>query len=121
MQSQVTVPHFQPQDREPFEPELIFIPDGEFLMGEKRGLAERTMEAAPIFEDAYAGGVPGIQHHVHLPAFAIAKTPVTNEQYAAFLQDTGHGRPRRWRSDKAPRGKESFTVVFVTWHDAVAY
>jgi formylglycine-generating enzyme required for sulfatase activity len=121
MHSQSTVPYLQLQDREPFEPELIVIPAGEFLMGEKRGLAERAVEISPLFEDAYVGGVPDIRQHVHLPAFAIAKTPVTNEQYAAYLQDTGHDRPRRWRSDKGPRGKESFPVVFVTWHDAVAY
>jgi formylglycine-generating enzyme required for sulfatase activity len=46
---------------------------------------------------------------------------VTNAQYAAFLQDTEHARPKRWRSTKPPRGKELFPVVYASWHDANAY
>jgi formylglycine-generating enzyme required for sulfatase activity len=103
----------------PFEPEMILIPAGPFLIGS-------NPEAVPAFEEvpvrnAYIGGWTGPRHRLDLPDFYIAKTPITNGQYAAFLQETGHRRPKRWRSDKSPRGKEDFPVVYVSWHDAVAY
>lgn len=120
MHSHVTFSH-KPEDRMPFEPELVFIPAGEFLMGEDEGFSKNATEGAPIFDDAFGGRVEGIRHPVHLSDFFIAKTPVTNAQYAAFLQDTAYRRPKRWRSDKSPRGKEGFPVVYVSWHDAVAY
>ncbi|WP_127783093.1 ergothioneine biosynthesis protein EgtB [Rhodococcus sp. X156] len=35
-------------------------------------------------------------HPVHLPAFAIDTTPVTNGQYQQFLADGGYDRPELW-------------------------
>lgn len=107
------------QPRLPFEPEMILIPAGEFLMGS-------DPKKVPSFEDpitarAYAGGWETPQHTFTLPDYHLARTPVTNAQYAAFLQETDHPRPKLWRSRKSPRGKEDFPIVYVSWHDAVAY
>jgi formylglycine-generating enzyme required for sulfatase activity len=114
----------QPLDRlwtaaRPFEPEMVLIPAGEFLIGS-------DPEAAPSFENTevekvYAGGWDVPHHTLYLPDYYMARTPLTNAQYAAFLQDTDHPRPRRWRSNKPPKGKEFFPVVYVSWHDAIAY
>ena len=100
------------QDRTPLsdrEPEMALTPGGEFLMGsdpQREGKAEAW---------------EGPQHTLYLPDFWMTRTPVTNGQYAAFLQDTDHPRPKRWRSRKSPRGKEDLPIVYVSWHDALAY
>jgi formylglycine-generating enzyme required for sulfatase activity len=93
----------------PLEPEMILIPAGEFLMGSDPSV------------DKYASGVEQPQHRLYLPDYFIAKTPVTNTQYAAFVERTNHERPKHWESGKPPKGEEDHPVVYVHWHDAVAY
>jgi formylglycine-generating enzyme required for sulfatase activity len=56
-----------------------------------------------------------------LPDYHLAKTPVTNAQYAAFVEATDHRQPKHWKDRKPPSGKEDHPVVYVSWHDAVAY
>ena len=74
-----------PNSREPFEPELILVPGGEFLMGSD----------PEIDKEAKEDELP--QHQLTLPDYAIAKTPVTNGQYAAFLKATNHTPPAHWK------------------------
>lgn len=52
---------------------------------------------------------------------SIAYTPVTNEEYAAFLQATGRKAPKEWRNGAFPAGKAKHPVVNVTYEDALAY
>jgi formylglycine-generating enzyme required for sulfatase activity len=88
---------------------MILIPAGEFLMG-----------SDPLIDkDANDDEQP--QHSLYLPNYYMAKTPVTNAQYAAFVQTTGYNRPKHWDSGKPPKGKEDHPVVYVSWYDAVAY
>jgi formylglycine-generating enzyme required for sulfatase activity len=61
------------------------------------------------------------QHRLHLPDYAIAKTPVTNAQYLAFVQAAGHRKPGHWKKGKPPKNKQDHPVVNVSWHDAMAY
>ena len=56
---------------------------------------------------------------MHVPAFAIGIYPVTNQEYAVFLDNTSHQPPRYWRDVRF--NNMSYPVVGVTWHDAVAY
>ncbi len=57
-----------------------------------------------------------------LPAYAIARFEVTNAEYQAFLQATGHhGAPRYWKAGACPAGKASHPVLFVSLDDAQAY
>jgi formylglycine-generating enzyme required for sulfatase activity len=97
------------QPRQPFEPDLIYIPPGEFLMG------------SDPKKDKNAGSNEQPQHTVYLPDYYIAKTPVTNAQYLLLVQATGRKAPKHWEGGKPSKGKEAHPVVSVTWHDAVAY
>ncbi|TEU10758.1 MAG: TIR domain-containing protein [Anaerolineales bacterium] len=93
----------------PFEPEMVLIPAGEFLMGSDPGADK----------DAVDWEQP--QHPLYLPDYYLARTPVTNAQYAAFVQATGHEQPKHWKGGQPPRGKEDHPVVRISWHHVVAY
>jgi len=61
------------------------------------------------------------EHRVTLPAYRIAKYPVTNAQYARFLAETGHRPPSSWEKGEIPRGTKLQPVTLVSWYDADAY
>jgi formylglycine-generating enzyme required for sulfatase activity len=92
----------------PSEPEMILIPAGEFLMGSDPS----------VDKDARDEEQP--QHTLYLPDYYLAKTPMTNAQYAAFVQAT-YRQPTHWEAGKPPSGEEDHPVVNVSWYDAVAY
>jgi len=60
-------------------------------------------------------------HQLELPEFQIARVPITNAQYALFIQDSNIKAPVDWEENRPPKGKESHPVVNVTWYDAIAY
>ena len=93
----------------PFEPEMVLIPAGEFTMGSDPSLDQ----------DAVDDEQP--QCTLYLPDYYLAKTPVTNAQYAAFVQATGYHLPERWIGGQPPTGKEHHPAVYVSWHGAMAY
>lgn len=86
------------------EPETVLIPEGEFTIGSEEGRSNER----PL-------------HPVVLPAYRIGRYPVTNRGYQAFIQDTGHASPYRWKDDRYSEGKGDHPVDSVSWHDAVAY
>lgn len=77
-------------------------------------------DAVPAVADRYADtGVPvewylkeAPRAETHVPAFRIARTPVTVGQWALFAAATG--RP-------APQGEADHPVIGVAWEEAVAY
>jgi len=98
-----------PRPLQPFEPETILIPAGEFLMG------------SDPRQDPDAADDEQPQHRLHLPDYYLAKTPVTNAQYRAFVLATGHAPPVHWTNGRPPRGLEDHPVVRVSWFDARDY
>jgi formylglycine-generating enzyme required for sulfatase activity len=92
------------------EPEMIPIPAGRFLMGSRD-------------RQRYAQENEQPQHALKLPRYYIAKTAVTNAQYAVFVQETDGRRPTHWGSEygRPPIGKETHPVVYVSWHEAMKY
>lgn len=58
-------------------------------------------------------------HPVRLAPFRAAERPVTNEQYAEFVAQTGAAPPPFWSQQGF--GIPQAPVVGVSWHEAVAY
>jgi formylglycine-generating enzyme required for sulfatase activity len=92
-----------------FEPEMVLIPAGEFLMGSDPS----------VDKDAWDNEQP--QSTLYLLDYYLAKTPVTNAQYAAFVQATDYRQPKHWEDEEPPKGEEDHPVVWITWYDAMAY
>ena len=99
------------------EPDMVFIPAGEFQMGSNVG----NLDEKPA-------------HPVYLDAFYVDKFEVTNAQYKKFVD----ANPE-WQKDQIPRiyhdgyylahwngndflpEKENYPVVYVSWYAAMAY
>lgn len=77
---------------------FLWIPGGRFQMG----------------RDAYSGEQP--VHWVRISSFWLAETPVTNRQYAVFLEKTGTMEPVYWRDRRFSSPDQP--VVGVSWKDA---
>ena len=98
---------------------MVLIPAGEFLMGsmEKDGLVGQSI------------GVDEIpQQPVYLKIFYIDRYEVTNRQYKAFVDATGHTVPAdkhtgvySWKGNLPPEGTEDIPITNISWDDADAY
>ncbi|MGV6801745.1 MAG: SUMF1/EgtB/PvdO family nonheme iron enzyme [bacterium] len=86
-------------------PKMIILSSGSFLMG------------SPAEESGRVGN-EGPQKEITLPAYAIAKTEVTFDQWSACVNDGGCNG--FMPSDKG-YGKGSQPVIGVSWTDASAY
>lgn len=51
----------------------------------------------------------------------VKRTPVTNEEYAAFVKATGEQAPSNWTNGTYPEGEDTYPVNFVSYEDAEAY
>lgn len=130
------------------EYEMLSVPAGPFMAGSG---APQHEAAYRLDEAAYGHSITRQQgwYENERPyadyetgAFEIMATPVTNEQYAAFVDATGHPAPdvqptewagyglihpfartRRhaWRNGQLPAGREDHPVVLVSFHDAGAF
>lgn len=61
------------------------------------------------------------QRQVFVDTFLIDVYEVTNDQYAAFIQATGHAAPSGWINKFYPMGQARYPVTGITWSDASAY
>ncbi|MCX6033055.1 MAG: SUMF1/EgtB/PvdO family nonheme iron enzyme [Chloroflexi bacterium] len=111
----------EPKVRGPLDFDWVTIPAGEFLMGSDRR------------KDASASDNELPQHRVYLPAYRIARTPVTVAQFVAFVRAADYRTTaERQKSDYCwyqPHGRGSaigrdklrHPVTQVSWEDALAF
>jgi formylglycine-generating enzyme required for sulfatase activity len=104
---------------------LVYVPGGEFWMGSTDSDPDADPDEKP-------------QHRVYLDGYWIARTEVTNAQYARFIEAGGYStrgywsdagwswrtsdgvtQPRYW-SDSKWNGAQ-YPVVGVSWYEAEAY
>lgn len=82
---------------------MVLVPEGPFWMGKKKGRAHHD----------------SILHKIYIDNYYIDKVEVTNEQYARFMEDTGHYEPNYWND---PRFNDPrFPVVGITYYNAKEY
>ncbi|MHC1695699.1 MAG: SUMF1/EgtB/PvdO family nonheme iron enzyme [Eubacteriales bacterium] len=86
---------------------MVLVPSGEYMMGSDKGYPEE----API-------------HKVKVNPFYMDTKPVTNAQYRAFCDETGHGYPASPNWVDMPdsfRDYPDHPVINIGWGDAMAY
>jgi len=83
---------------------MILIPGGTFMMGDTQG--DGNSDEKPT-------------SRVSLDPFWLDRTEVTSAQFARFVRAGGYRPQGEWQREAG--GKDQHPVVFVTWHDAVAY
>jgi formylglycine-generating enzyme required for sulfatase activity len=106
--------------RVPFpEPQTVRVSGGRFLRGSTEEQVRRLQLTHPERRVWFAR--EQVQQRVPVPSFEIGRYPVTNLEYQAFVRDTGYKPPANWEADAYPEGLGDDPVVYVTWHDAVAY
>lgn len=106
------------EERLVFEPQMVKIPAGKFLMGSTKDQAAQFIKAG-LDKDWAEREQP--QHTVELSEYSIGKYPVTNREYQAFVRDAKYRTPRGWEGDQFPNEKGGHPVVNVSWEDASAY
>ncbi|MEM7586210.1 MAG: SUMF1/EgtB/PvdO family nonheme iron enzyme [Acidobacteriota bacterium] len=80
---------------------FVWVPGGRFRMGGTRHDDEKP------------------QHWIRISPFWLGETPVTNAEYAAFLEQTRHPEPAQWRNRDFAHPEQP--VVGASWHDAKAF
>jgi len=90
---------------------MVLIPSGPFVMGDDVEDPEKPVRV------------------VTLSAYYMDRTPVTNRQYKRFIDETGYdGHPeadhnylKHFHGGSYPEGLEEHPVIYVSWHNAMAY
>ncbi|MBF0282821.1 MAG: SUMF1/EgtB/PvdO family nonheme iron enzyme [Zetaproteobacteria bacterium] len=85
---------------------MIDIPASTFVMGSD--VASTNVQNKPA-------------HKVKLPAYKIAKYPVTQAQYARFVAAENYRPPLNWEDGKLPVAMEEHPVTMVSWYNARDY
>ena len=103
------------QERKPTN--TVLIPTGAFIMGTDieafYGTALANSEHAKLDEAP--------MHVRFLDAYLMEQYPVTNAEYAAFVQETDHPAPSHWKNGRFAPEDANLPVVRVSWHDSEMY
>lgn len=110
--------------RLPFEPQMVLVPAGPFWMGTGEEQVQDMLDRfdwAREFQGADGFKREQPQHEMTLPVFEIGRYPVTNAEYAAFVEASGYRAPQHWRDGPLPEELADQPVTYITWQDAQAY
>jgi len=123
--------------REPFEPKMVLIPEGPFLMGsleapedfidktedEKNEIWGIQLEAGKGTYDPLADtdGTEFPLHTVELPADYIGRYPITNSEFKVFVDDTKRDFSSLMFNADYLVWSKHYPVYPVNWHLAVSY
>jgi formylglycine-generating enzyme required for sulfatase activity len=100
-------------------PAFVVVPAAPFLMGTPEAALGELARRYGGTRESYREEAP--RHEVSLPAYAIARTPVTNALYAAFVAGVGAPAPLAWRGATPPAERLDHPVVDVSWNEAQAF
>ncbi|MEO7909325.1 MAG: formylglycine-generating enzyme family protein [Roseiflexaceae bacterium] len=100
-------------------PAFTRIPAGAFLLGTPERDLSALAKAYGGTRESYREESP--QHTLMLSAFEIARIPVTNALYAAFVAATGAHAPSTWRAQQPSAALADHPVVDVSWDEANAF
>ena len=98
---------------------MVKIPAGEFIMGSNTQDKEELQQRFGMTKIPYMNERP--ERKVHLDDYYIDIYEVTNEQYKAFVDGTGHRHPVYWVQGNYTPLPDNQPVVMVDWFDADAY
>ena len=105
--------------------QMVLVPGGKFIMGASSKEQEQILQFGlpPNWMDRIKPLVEssGPPHNVYLDSFYISKYEVTNRQYEAFVEATGHMPPSYPLFARAQFTHLDQPVVGVSWHDANAF
>ncbi len=100
-------------------PEFVRIPAVPFLMGTPEEQLSSLAKHYGGTRESYREESP--QHTVSLPAYALARTPVTNALYARYVQATGARAPLPWHAEQPPAEMYDLPVVDISWAEVQAF
>ena len=80
--------------------ELVEIPAGTFLMGDRKGDRNERPE-----------------HRVYLDGYKVGVIPVTNAQYGLFVNAGGYEAQEFWTPEGWDWKAKHFTTLPAFWHD----
>lgn len=89
-------------------PDLIAIPAGSFQLGSPPS-------------DPLANNNEKTLEQINLPFFQISKYPITNAEYALFIENSNHQPPTYWQGKTPPLHLSNHPIVHVSLIDALSY
>jgi formylglycine-generating enzyme required for sulfatase activity len=129
-------------ERQLFEPEMVHVPAGSFLMGISEwqiDLLAQSIDLAKKWREKGYFGREQPQHTVTLPDYTIGKYPVTVGEFRAFIEAGGYQQRRYWTEagwewretngivqphlwgETKWSGENLLPLVGVSWYEAYAY
>jgi formylglycine-generating enzyme required for sulfatase activity len=101
------------------EPLVVTLPPGPTVVGTDAGAIDSLVRRYPQTERTeFAKETP--RQRLHVQVFAIAKYPVTNQEYARYIA-AGHQPPEWWNGLEPPARYRNHPIHDVQWSNAVGY
>jgi formylglycine-generating enzyme required for sulfatase activity len=97
-------------------PAFLVVPGVPFTMGTPEESLSSLAQRYGGTRESYREESP--QHTVALPAFALARVPVTNALYARYVAAAGAAAPLAWRGAQPDAAIAEHPVVDINWEEA---